>query len=110
MDVITAMREESGITLRELRVDGGPTRDDFLMQFQSDMGEVPVIRTTIEELSATGAMYMGALACGIFKSLSDIEALREEQKTFLSTMPSDLRKQKYEGWKKAVRNLLHSEL
>ncbi|MBN2858801.1 MAG: glycerol kinase GlpK [Sphaerochaetaceae bacterium] len=110
IDVITAMREESGITLRELRVDGGPTRDDFLMQFQSDMGDVPVVRTTIEELSATGAMYMGALACGIWEKLSDIVALREEQKRFSCTMTVDRREMNYDGWKKAVRNLLQSEL
>ncbi len=110
MDVITAMRDESSITLKELRVDGGPTRDDFLMQFQSDMGEVPVVRTTIEELSATGAMYMGGLASGVWKNVSELEALREVQKTFTPNRKSEWRDEKYNGWKKAVRNLLNSEI
>ncbi len=110
MDVITAMRDESKITLKELRVDGGPTKDDFLMQFQSDMGEVPVVRTPIEEISATGAMYMGGLASGIWKNASEIEALREVAKTYTPKQDAAWRDRKYDGWKKAVRNLLNSEV
>ncbi len=110
MDVIEAMRSESSITLKELRVDGGPTRDDFLMQFQSDMGDVPVVRSRVEELSATGAMYMGGLAIGVWKSLSEVEALRSVEKTFIPEVNQQWREEKYRGWKKAVRNLLNSEI
>ena len=109
MDVINAMYEESGTDLKDLRVDGGPTRDNFLMQFQADMLNAPVIRNKIEELSATGAMYMGGLAMSVWKSLQDIEALRETEKTFDPVQNDAWREKNYSGWKKAVRNLLNSE-
>ncbi len=106
MDVIIAMAVESGIDLKELRVDGGPSRDDFLMQFQSDMLNVPVIRNKIEELSATGAMYMGGLAMGIWGSLEELEELRETEHTFLPAKNVEWRNKNYKGWKEAVDNLL----
>ncbi len=109
MDVINAMEDESGITLSDLRVDGGPTRDNFLMQFQSDMLNVPVTRNKIEELSATGAMYMGGLAMNVWKNLGEIEALREIEKTFQPDKTADWRDRNYSGWQKAVRNLIKSE-
>lgn len=106
MDVIIAMAMESGIDLKELRVDGGPSRDNFLMQFQSDMLNVPVVRNKIEELSATGAMYMGGLAMGVWQSLKEIEKLRETEKTFLPAKNREWRNKNYKGWKNAVDNLL----
>ena len=109
MDVINAMGEESGIQVADLRVDGGPTRDNFLMQFQSDMLNAPVVRNKIEELSATGAMYMGGLAMKIWDTVREIEKLREIEITFKPVMSAEVRRKNYSGWKKAVNNLLQSE-
>jgi glycerol kinase len=105
-DVIEAMQVDSGIALQELRVDGGPTRDGFLMQFQADMSRVPVVRTCIEELSATGAMYMGGLAAGVWSSLEELEQLREVEQVFTPVRATFWRDTQYAGWKLAVNNLL----
>ncbi|MBN2626714.1 MAG: glycerol kinase GlpK [Spirochaetales bacterium] len=109
MDVINAMGEESGIRPAELRVDGGPTRDDFLMQFQADMLNAPVTRTKIEELSATGAMYMGGLALKVWNSVAEIGELRVAEKTFRPEQSDGWREKNYSGWQRAVRNLIASE-
>ncbi|MBL7005717.1 MAG: glycerol kinase GlpK [Spirochaetia bacterium] len=105
-DVIEAMQNDSGISLRELRVDGGPTRDTFLMQFQADITQVPVVRTSIEELSATGAMYMGGLASSVWHTLKEIEQLREVERVFTPARSTEWRNRQYDGWKQAVSNLL----
>ncbi len=106
MDVVKAMEAESGIHLAELRVDGGPTRDNFLMQFQADMLDAEVTRNKIEELSATGAMYMGGLAMGTWNNLEEIEALRETEKTFSPKESEQWREKHYAGWTKAVNDLI----
>ena len=105
-DIIENMLSEASVDLQEVRVDGGPTRDDFLMQFLSDMLEVPVIRSKTEELSATGAMYMGGLALGIWNCYEDLEAMRQVEKSFISQMSDDIRQKNYEGWKRAVAKVL----
>jgi glycerol kinase len=105
-DVIEAMRDDSGISLQELRVDGGPTRDAFLMQFQADISRVPVVKTRIEELSATGAMYMGGLATKVWNSLEEIEQLREVEQIFQPVKNMQWRDQQYAGWKQTVAHLL----
>ncbi len=106
MDVINAMGEESGLTLGELRVDGGPTRDDFLMQFQADMLNAAVVRSRVEELSATGAMYMGGLAMGVWSSPEELESLRETERRFEPLRDEGWRLSNYSGWQKAVSDLL----
>jgi glycerol kinase len=108
-DVIRAMESESGITLQELRVDGGPTRDAFLMQFQADILDVPVIRTEIEELSAAGAMYMGALALHLYKDVQELQALRGSGKRYTPSHEDDWRKTLYDGWKRAVATVTQAD-
>ncbi|WP_319477965.1 glycerol kinase GlpK [Marispirochaeta aestuarii] len=110
LDVVQAMKEESGIDLSEIRVDGGPTRNNFLMQFQADMVNCAVIRNRIEEISATGAMYMGGLGMGLWNSMEEIETLREIGDTFVSACDDQWRKQNYAGWKRAVKNLLETSV
>jgi glycerol kinase len=81
-DVLDVMREDSGITLNELRVDGGASRNDLLMQFQADMLKVPVVRPRIVETTALGAAYLAGLATGFWKSFDDLQRAREwEEKT-----------------------------
>jgi glycerol kinase len=105
-DVVDLMVKEAGIPLQELRVDGGPTRDAFLMQFQSDILDVEVVTNKIEELSALGAAYMAGIAVGLWKNKEEIQKMRIIDKVFKSTMDSGLRGQLYVGWKEAVQRTL----
>ncbi len=105
-DLIVIMSEKSGIRLQDLRVDGGPTRNDFLMQFQADILESAISRSEIEEASALGAAIAGGLATGIWKNLEQIKKIRRFDKSFSFKMDNRLREKLYEGWKKAVAKTL----
>jgi glycerol kinase len=105
-DLLDLMASGAGVQLKELRVDGGATRNDFLMQFQADMLCVPVVRTRIEEASALGAAYMGGLGCGLWKDLREIAALRQTDRVFEGRMEEDARQQHYDGWKRALARTL----
>jgi len=105
-DIIELMTAESGVDLKELRVDGGPTRDDFLMQFQADILGIPVVRNRIEELSALGSAYMAGLRMGIWSSIEEIKALRDTDRAFLCRMEHSERSALYKGWKDAVKRAL----
>ena len=101
-DLIDLMVKEGGIELKELRADGGPTRNNFLMQFQSDMLGREVVRSTIEEVSALGATFMAGLATGFWSSLEDIKTLYTSDRTFAPLMGPEENEKLYGGWKKAV--------
>jgi glycerol kinase len=102
-DLIDLMVKEGGIQLKELRVDGGPTRNNFLMQFQSDMLDREVVRSTIEEVSALGAAFMAGLATGFWSDLEEIKTLFSSDRTFKSEMDSEKNEKLYAGWQKAVK-------
>ncbi len=102
-DLLDLMIDGAGIELRELRVDGGPTRNDLLMRFQADMLKVPVARTEVEEASALGVAFMAGLGRGMWRDLGEIEALRRVDKVFLPNMPPALRDRYYRGWREAVK-------
>lgn len=102
-DLIDLMVENASVPFREMRADGGPSRNNFLMQFQSDMLRQKVVRSNIEEVSAMGAAFMAGLACGLWKDLDEIKSLRKVDKTFTPTMPPNDVEHLYEGWKVAVR-------
>ena len=101
-DIVKAMSEDSGVTLSELRVDGGPTRNEYLMQFQSDMAGCKVLVPNQEELSGIGAAYMAGIAAGLWDDsiLSKLKRTVHEP-----TMDEKKVKSKYEGWKKAVETV-----
>ncbi|MBN2633561.1 MAG: glycerol kinase GlpK [Bacteroidales bacterium] len=101
-DLIDLMITEGGIQLKELRVDGGPTRNDFLMQFQCDMLGREVIRSAIEEVSALGATFLAGLATGFWKNLDEIRALYRSDRTFSPHKTPEETIELYSGWKKAV--------
>ncbi|OLO39196.1 glycerol kinase [Alkalihalophilus pseudofirmus] len=101
-DVLTAMEADSGISLKTLRVDGGAVANNFLMQFQSDMLDVPVERPVIQETTALGAAYLAGLAVGFWDSREDIAKQWSIEQTFTVKMNSEQRNQLYSGWKKAV--------
>lgn len=102
-DLIDLMTQQAGITLQELRVDGGPTRNQTLMQFQADMLDATINRSDIEEASALGAMLMCGLALGRWHSLAEIAALRTGDHRVMPAMPASQRQQLHEGWLRAVR-------
>ncbi len=101
-DLIDLMLERSGVELRELRVDGGPARNDFLMQFQSDILMKIVVRSGIEEVSALGSAFLAGIATGIWNNTEDIESLRNVDRTFQPARTSDDIEILYKGWRKAV--------
>lgn len=103
-DVVKAMSEESGIAIGELRVDGGPTKNKYLMQFQSDIADVAVQVPSAEELSGIGAAYAAGIAVGIY---SREEVFGQMSRTkFSPKMDTSEKNEKYQGWKKAVAQVL----
>lgn len=103
-DVVKAMSEESGIQIGELRVDGGPTKNRYLMQFQSDMANVTVQVPSAEELSGIGAAYAAGIAVGIY-TRDEVFAKMSRTK-FTPSMDEAAREEKYAGWKHAVSQVL----
>lgn len=101
-DLIDLMIAQAGIELKELRVDGGPTRNDFLMQFQTDILQRAVVRSGIEEISALGSAFLAGLATGFWKDINEIEKLRIVDKTFLNRMAAGEIDTLYSGWQMAV--------
>ncbi|MBN2698418.1 MAG: glycerol kinase GlpK [Bacteroidales bacterium] len=101
-DLIELMQKDEAVQLRELRVDGGPTRNNFLMQFQADMLNRQVVRSSIEEISALGATFMAGLATGFWKNIGEIGALRKNTETFSPAMKTEQRNHLIAGWNKAV--------
>lgn len=102
-DVLDAMEADSGISLKTLRVDGGAVSNNFLMQFQADLLNVPVERTTINETTALGAAYLAGLAVGFWKDKEEIASYLRVDQPFEPTMEESLREELYKGWKKAIR-------
>ncbi|WP_077213622.1 glycerol kinase GlpK [Bacillus dakarensis] len=102
-DVLAAMEADSGIELKTLRVDGGAVKNDFLMEFQGDLLNVPVERPKINETTALGAAYLAGLAVGYWSSQEEIAKQWSIDKSFQPTMDGNVREELYGGWKKAVR-------
>lgn len=101
-DVLEAMEKDSGIKVNNLRVDGGAVKNNFIMQFQSDLLNVGVERPEINETTALGAAYLAGLAVDFWDNKDDIEDRWQLDKEFLPEMEEDQRKKLYKGWKKAV--------
>jgi glycerol kinase len=102
-DVLTAMEADSGIALKTLRVDGGAVKNNFLMQFQSDILGVPVERPVVNETTALGAAYLAGLAVGYWKDRKEIAAQWNLERQFEPKMEKETQTKLYEGWKKAVK-------
>lgn len=101
-DVLEAMEADSGIPLKTLRVDGGAVKNNFLMQFQSDLLDVSVERPKIEETTALGAAYLAGLAIGFWENKDEIKHFWEVDQTFEANMEEKERVSLYDGWKKAI--------
>ncbi|WP_072807284.1 glycerol kinase GlpK [Rhodococcoides yunnanense] len=105
-EVIEAMNADSGVDLEVLKVDGGMVVNELLMQFQSDILNVDVVRPVVAETTALGAAYAAGLAVGFWKSEDDIRANWAEDKTWTPSMDDATRDKLYAGWKKAVTRTL----
>ncbi|SFD82041.1 glycerol kinase GlpK [Bacillus sp. UNCCL81] len=101
-DVLCAMEADSGIELKTLRVDGGAVKNNFLMQFQSDLLDVPVERPEVNETTALGAAYLAGLAVGYWENQETISKQWNMDKRFKPEMQDDKREELYSGWKKAI--------
>jgi glycerol kinase len=102
MDVISIMEEESGIKLKSLRVDGGASKNNFLMQFQADILGVPVLRPKIIETTALGTAFLAGLSVGYFKNQDEIIKIWKIDREFQPNMQREEKEKLYRGWKRAV--------
>jgi glycerol kinase len=101
-DVVECVQRDSGLSLEALRVDGGASRNDFLMQFQADILGVPVERPAATEVTAFGAAALAGLAVGFWRDADEIEAGPAERTAFVPALSADRRERLYAGWKRAV--------
>ena len=101
-DVLEAMQSDSGIKLKELRVDGGACANNLLMQFQADMLGVPVVRPRVSETTALGAAYLAGLAVHYWKDTAEIAKQWQADRRFIPAMKPARRQQLLSGWKKAL--------
>lgn len=101
MDVLKAMEEDSGLEIKELRVDGGATANNMLMQFQADLLRATVIRPKVTEVTASGAAYLAGLAIGFWKNIDEIKQMWHVDKVFKSEENAG-RDKMIKGWNKAV--------
>lgn len=105
-EVLDAMRQDSGVELTELRVDGGMVANELLMQFQADLLGVPVIRPVVTETTALGAAYAAGLAEGVWESTEELASKWAEDRRFLPEMDPERRELLYARWKQAVARTL----
>jgi glycerol kinase len=106
-EVVRAMEQDTGITVNELNVDGGASRDGFLMQFQADILNKRIKRPVIRETTALGAAYLAGLATGIWKDLSEIKKMRNTDRSFDPCMEELRRSELLRNWRKAVERSLN---
>jgi len=102
-EVLDAMEKDSGVTLKSLKVDGGMVYNELLMQFQSDILDVPVVRPKVAETTALGAAYAAGLAVGVWKDFDELRANWGRDREWKPQMDSATREKLYAEWKKAVK-------
>ncbi|TET85937.1 MAG: glycerol kinase, partial [Desulfobacteraceae bacterium] len=106
-DIVEAMNKDSGLNLSKLKVDGGMVANEMLMQFQSDILDVPVIRPKVSETTALGVAYAAGLAVGFWSGLEELRQNWSVDSTWYPAMASSVRKECYLKWKKAVDRTLN---
>ncbi len=102
MEVLQAMEADSGLSIKELRVDGGATANNMLMQFQADILKTRVIRPEVTEVTALGAAYLAGLATGFWSSTDDISGQWKINKSFEPEVTLDAA-ERIKGWNRAVK-------
>ncbi len=103
-DILSVMEEDSGIHPAALKVDGGASANNFLMQFQSDILNVPVIRPANVETTAQGAAFLAGLEAGFWKDKKEIQTIWQAEREFVPQMEDAERTEKYMAWKRAVNS------
>ncbi len=106
LDIIETMKANYSVEIPYIMVDGGMTANRFLMQFQADILNIPIKRTSAKEITAIGAAYLAGLKVGYWRSKDDLNALRYDDEKFIPEMGERERKKMYEGWKNSIRSLL----
>ena len=101
-DLIEAMSKDSGIVMNELRVDGGASVSNIMLQIQSNLASAKVNRPKLVETTALGAAYMAGLAVGFWKDFDEIERVREVDRIFIPAIDNNTREEMMKGWRKAV--------
>ena len=105
-DVLRAMEQDVGLSIERLSVDGGASRNEFIMQFQADLLDIPVLQCETVETTAIGAAYLAGLAVGYWEDLEELEQNAQIVRTFLPHMSAERRGQNLAGWRDAVRRSL----
>jgi len=104
-DVVDAMHCDGGERMSELRADGGAASNNALMQFQSDILDLPVTRPQLLETTAAGAAFLAGLGAGMWRSPDEIEGIWREDRRFVPTMDAAERERRYDGWRRAVKRV-----
>ena len=107
-DILEYMRKNK-VNIKELRVDGGVTKNNFLMQFQADMLNIPIYLPENSEITVLGAIFMAGLGLGAYKSIKEIKDKVIISKTYTANMKETDRNKYYRGWHKAVAKCLYKE-
>ena len=102
-DVLDVMRQDSGIAIEELRVDGGATANDLLMQFQADLLRVPVLRPKVTETTALGAAFLAGLAVGYWKTLAEVQASWQVDRKFEPILDAEIAEHRRRRWSEALQ-------
>jgi glycerol kinase len=97
------MEEDSLVDVSQLRVDGGASKNDFLMQFQADITGVEVVRPKVTETTSLGVAYLAGLGVGIWSNLSELSSMWTSEMTFNPSMSEDERKRLLARWKEALK-------
>lgn len=105
-DVYEAVASDVDTRITELRVDGGASQNNLLMQFQADILDIPVTRPYIMETTALGAAYLAGLAMGVWHDINELKELWHEELTFRPDMPDADRVRLYDGWQNAVSKVM----
>jgi glycerol kinase len=105
-ELLLAMGNDAGQPIKELRVDGGASRNNLLMQFQADLLGVPVVRPQVTETTALGAAYLAGLAVGFWQDESELSALWQAERRFEPTMAGDQRAALFGHWHRAIKRTL----
>ncbi|HMR92787.1 MAG TPA: FGGY-family carbohydrate kinase, partial [Chitinophagaceae bacterium] len=103
MDLLQSMQADAGLPIKEVRVDGGATVNNQLMQFQSDIIGTNVVRPKVTETTALGAAYLAGLATGYWSSIDELQQYWQKDRDFLPEMPDSKRSELQKNWKRAIR-------
>jgi glycerol kinase len=106
-DVIKVMQKETGTTIRELKVDGGAVKNSFLMQFQADILDLPIVVPKVTETTCLGAAYLAGLNIGFWKDIGEIESIWEAHKVYRPAMEKSRRDALCAGWQRSVRGSMN---